>query len=597
MYPQSGKRPFSDRGLRVLAAVFLCLIGGMLAADERPPAVLIIYSYGDSLPWERGVIEGIRDAVADLPNGDKPTIFEETLDTSRLGKAAGKEAWGLYLSEKYASAGIDVVMTESQQAAELLFSLPDLFPDARRYVFHYAPLDRHPRAKAGERRFSSAMDLGRAVATITEILPDTERIVAVLDESAVGRARALQLRALAEQLPAETTLELWNSFLEEDLYDRAKALRPGAAIFYLPVQRDRTGAPLVPADVARKLAAVSPVPVFTHFDTLLGTGVVGGYLVSAHQLGRLMGKTAAYGDRGAPETQEEYATSCMGYYFDARALRRWKIADSRLPIGSRILFEGRSFVKEYGPYLALIIALFVLETALVFALIRSGVRRKRAMRLLDEERANLEAKIRQRTSDLEMMFKEFQHRVKNGLGIITSLVSLEAGRTEDERLGLVLSKLESRVVALATLYDMLYQTGGVMEVAADVYLGTLLENLGMSLGADSRGIKLVTRMESVPIDIKRAIPLALIANELVTNAFKYAFPGGRAGSIKITLAAEGADLRFTVADDGVGLGADFDPESGSGLGMTLVLLLSRQLEGTLTWTSRTGASFTLVFPK
>jgi two-component sensor histidine kinase len=441
------------------------------------------------------------------------------------------------------------------------------------------------------------LDLSRAVATIPEILPETERIVAVMDESAVGKARASQLRALEGQLPEGTKIELWNSFLEEELYGRVKTLKPGAAILYLPVQRDRTGTPLAPAEVARKLAEASPVPVFSHFDTLLGTGVVGGYLVSARQLGLLMGRTAAYGDRGAPETQEEYSASCMGYYFDARALRRWKIAESRLPIGSKILFEERSFVQEYGPYLALVIVLFVLETALVLALIRSSVRRKRAMRLLDEERANLEAKVLQRTSDLELLFKEFQHRVKNGLGIITSLVSLEAGRTDDEGLRRVLSKLESRVAALATLYDMLYETGGVMEVAADGYLGSLLENLGVSLGGDSRGIKVATRMESVPIDIKRAIPLALLANELVTNAFKYAFPGGRGGSIEVTLAAEGANLRFAVVDDGVGLGEGFDPESGSGLGMTLVLLLSRQLDGTLTWTSGPGAGFTLVFPE
>ena len=584
-------------GIRLIAALVLAALTAGTTIAEEPPAVLVIYSYGASLPWEGKVIAGLKEAIDSLPPQDKPTIFEETLDSSRLGNTAGKEAWLKYLNEKYGAVGIDTVMTESQQAAELTFSLPELFPEAKRYIFHHAPLDSHPPALQRERRFSSAADLERAVATITEVLPNTKRIVAVLDKSVIGQARSRQLNALARKLPGSVSLELWDNFLEAELYERTRSLGTDTAILYLPVQRDRAGAPLVPTDVARALAQAAPVPVFSHFDTLIGTGIVGGYVVSAYQLGWLMGRTAAYGDRAAPKTQDNYTAATMGYYFDERALRRWGIQEAGLPAGSRVLFRERTFAREYATYLALIIAAFVLETALVFALISSSIRRKRAMTLLAEERATLEEKVRLRTIELETMFKEFQHRVKNGLSIITSLVSLEAGRMEDERARQSLDNLEARISALSTLYDMLYATGGTMEVAANAYLATLIENLGTGLGCDARGITLDTRLEAVPLDIKRAISLALITNELVTNAVKYAFPDGRTGAIEVRLYRDGDRLRFQVADDGVGLPYGFEPENSSGLGMTLVSLLSRQLEGELTWASQAGASFSLVFPK
>jgi two-component sensor histidine kinase len=516
-------------------------------------------------------------------------------------------------------------MTESQQAAELLLSLPELFPRVKRYIFHYAPRDSHPPIRALERRYSSAADLERAVSTITELLPRTKRIVAVLDRSTVGTARAEQLRDISTRLRETTTLELWDDFLEDELYARARLLPQDTAILYLPVQRDRQDRFLVPGDVARRLAEASSVPVFSHFDTLLGTGIVGGYMVSAFQLGWMMGRTAAYGESAAPFSQEDYAAASMGYYFDERALKRWNIATTSLPDGSRILYRDKTFIEKYGAYLAIVAALFALETMLVFSLIRSGIRRKRAITLLDVERATLEEKVLARTADLalaneglcaeveerkraqakeqeaarelEMMLKEFQHRVKNGLGIITSLVSLEAGRIDDKEGQRVLRNLEARIAAISTLYDMLYATGGVMEVAADVYLENLIENLATSLGADARGIGIITRLDPFPIDIKRAISLALVANELVTNAFKYAFPGERSGSIEVCLSNAGENLRFEVIDDGVGLPADFEPETSTGLGMTLVVLLARQLEGSLTWSSVAGSRFALVFPK
>lgn len=629
MNHDSGKpltRSLQPRFLIILLFV-LVFAGSANAAisREQPPAVLVIYSYGTALPWEKKVMEGLKIAVESLPSRERPTIFEETLDTSRLGDAAGKQAWGAYLAEKYRTAGIRVIMTESQQAAELLMSLPELLPEARRYIFHYAPTPTHPQAMLGERRFSSVDDLERAVRTVLGVQPRRTRIVAVLDRSAVGRARAIQLRALTEKLVSTATIELWDNLAEEELYAAAGLLPQDAVIFYLPVQRDRNGRKLAPADVARRLAEASSVPVFSHFDTLLGTGIVGGYLVSAEQLGRMMGRIAALGEMAVPASQKEYAAATMGYFFDERALRRWNILDSQLPAESQVLFRERSFAETYGPYIAVVLVLFLLETALVLALIRSSVRRKRAMALLDEERANLEMKVTQRTAELahaneglyaeievrkraeekeqasarekEMMFKEFQHRVKNGLGIITSLVSLEAGRMENDEGQRVLRNLETRIAALSTLYDMLYATGGVMEVSADAYLERLIENLATSLGADTRGIDIVTKLDPFPIDIKRAISLALVANELVTNSFKYAFPEGKTGSIEVRLAVNGETVRFEVMDDGVGLPPGFDPDTSEGLGMTLVVLLARQLDASLTVSSNSGSRFVLNFPK
>jgi diguanylate cyclase (GGDEF)-like protein len=362
--------------------------------------ILILYSYSRSMPWEVRLVSGIDEYLASINLSMRPALFEESLDSARLGDPNEMGVWAAYLSNKYRDVHLDAVMSESQQAVFLLSHSPELFPGVRRYVFNYVPSESVPAASGLEKRYSSVSDIERAMLTIPKVLPNTKRIIVVNDRSVLGLARTEEIRGIENRFHNDFSIEVWDEFTEMELLDRVKGLPREVAIFYLPVQRDRNGATLLPGDIASKLARAAAVPVFSHFDSLLGTGIVGGYMISAQQLGHIMAKIALWGDSAAPVSQSDYATVTMGYYFDFRALERWGIRENRLPRGSTVLFHEKSPPEKYWLQLLLTIAAFFLETFLLITLARVSSQRKRANILLAEERATLEERIALRTADL-----------------------------------------------------------------------------------------------------------------------------------------------------------------------------------------------------
>lgn len=213
-----------------------------------------------------------------------------------------------------------------------------------------------------------------------------------------------------------------------------------------------------------------------------------------------------------------------------------------------------------------------------------------AERLKAEERAEAAA------AEKATLLRELQHRVKNSMAIIASLAGIEALRSEGKEAKEALEKLKSRVLALGSLYDMLYASGDISEVGLDDYLRGVVQAAAEGLGADSRGIALDCSIERVAMDLKRAISLGLIVNELVTDSLKYAFPGGRKGRIGVSLTREGPDLLLLVEDDGVGLPPELDPAEAKGFGLVIVESLAEQLRASFSARTEDGAKFLLRIP-
>lgn len=187
--------------------------------------------------------------------------------------------------------------------------------------------------------------------------------------------------------------------------------------------------------------------------------------------------------------------------------------------------------------------------------------------------------LKRQNEEKGILLREIQHRVKNGMGIISSLVSLEAGRAADPDASGALSCLGDRVGALASLYDQLYRTADFRDVALDEYLASIVGDLTSSYGLAERGIEISTDLEGVSIDTKRAESVGLVAVELLTDAIKHAFPGGRRGRVDLVLRKGGEGLILEVSDDGVGLPEGFSITGSRGLGMTIVDMLAGQLRG------------------
>jgi two-component sensor histidine kinase len=117
-----------------------------------------------------------------------------------------------------------------------------------------------------------------------------------------------------------------------------------------------------------------------------------------------------------------------------------------------------------------------------------------------------------------------------------------------------------------------------------------------TLGISPSTITLELAIESVPLTIDRAIPCGLLINELITNALKHAFAGDRSGTVRVSLARDGDQLRLEVRDNGVGLPASWDAYKVRSMGLQLVVTLTEQLGGTLAVDGRAGSSFQITFP-
>jgi len=197
----------------------------------------------------------------------------------------------------------------------------------------------------------------------------------------------------------------------------------------------------------------------------------------------------------------------------------------------------------------------------------------------------------------ETLLKEIHHRVKNNLQIISSFLDLQAGRSQDPGARAVLAESQGRVRIMALVHQLLYERNDFSRVELGEYLERLTQVGRNAYPVDPDRIGFKFDLAEVHLDLERVIPCALLVNELVTNAYKHAFPGGRAGAIGLSLKAHGdREAVLTVRDDGVGLPPGFDINAATSLGLQLVPLFADQMHGSLRVEPGPGACFELRFP-
>lgn len=192
------------------------------------------------------------------------------------------------------------------------------------------------------------------------------------------------------------------------------------------------------------------------------------------------------------------------------------------------------------------------------------------------------------------MTREASHRIKNSLAMVSSLLNLQASTLKDEARR-ELREAASRIYTMAAVHDQLWRKAD----ARDVELAAFLADLCSSIATTSPRHETIATIEPVVVSADQAAPIGLLINELITNAYKYAYPQDENGTVHISGEHAGsARYRLVVADDGQGLPEDFDlSKPGSRLGMRIVKSLARQINADLSAENgRTGARFTLLFP-
>ncbi len=211
------------------------------------------------------------------------------------------------------------------------------------------------------------------------------------------------------------------------------------------------------------------------------------------------------------------------------------------------------------------------------------------------ERRRTEDQIKASLAEKEVLLKEIHHRVKNNLQIITSLLSLQSGKVNLPEMQSVLRESQTRVKSMALVHEELYQSDNFSRVDFADYIQRLTTNLFHTYQTGPVAVSLAVDVQEVFLTVDTAIPCGLIVNELVSNALKHAFPDGREGRVTIQLSAVGPVYVLTVADDGIGLAEDIDPETVESLGLQLVDTLTHQLGGAMRIHRDHGTQFEISF--
>ena len=249
-------------------------------------------------------------------------------------------------------------------------------------------------------------------------------------------------------------------------------------------------------------------------------------------------------------------------------------------------------VPRYGrEEIALLMDFLIRLTGFVSKLSYSNLRLARTTTELKKAEERLSASV----SEKEVLLKELQHRVKNSLSIVSSLLRLNMDDLADERSKRVFQEAIDRVRCVAMIYDKLSESTSSDRVELNRYLSDLIELLRSTYTIDASRIVVDTRMEAMDCDLKRAVSVGLILNELFTNAVKYAYAPDEAGAIRITLCGAIGSAELRVSDDGPGFSPGLGVDNATSLGLRIMGLLAAEIGGSIEYLSGKGATAILRF--
>lgn len=242
----------------------------------------------------------------------------------------------------------------------------------------------------------------------------------------------------------------------------------------------------------------------------------------------------------------------------------------------------------------------MLAALVVFAVVLTGLF-VRAIRDLELERQVEEQTTRRLEgllADRTLLIDEVNHRAKNSLQQIASVIRLQSRAVAHPEARAALERTLERIMAVGRVHEQLYKATETQDVGAfdaGAYVEGLTHELVNSMGRDD--IALTTDIEAMWLDISQAVPLALVLNELITNALKYGCPEQQACHLDVHFRREGENCRLSITDQGPGLPKSFAAATSKSLGLKVVEALSRQLGGRLEIDQpEVGARFAVAFP-
>ena len=269
---------------------------------------------------------------------------------------------------------------------------------------------------------------------------------------------------------------------------------------------------------------------------------------------------------------------------------KWRGDPNQLNIGKNGILNPRNSFSTWYEEIKDICIPWSNENISLASKIRSEILYVRSNYLKKLSEINNE--LEQKNKEIQILLGEVNHRVKNNLAIVSSLFDWKIKESLSQELSLVLKEMKSRIRAISNLHQTLFQVGNYSSLNLSNYLKLIQEDVLFLLQKDQNiEFKLIIP-EKVTVSNFEALPLGLITHEFITNSLKYAFNEKKSGSMRIEWKNEQNISIFILQDDGIGC-ENIETIKGSSLGLELIRLLIKQINGKAVWNGSNGVTLSI----
>ena len=367
-----------------LAALAALVLPHSIAAAPKKEIrrILVLNEVGTSYPATKIINEGIQTALEN--SADKLEFYSEYLDTVLFPDPAAQQELRDFYLRKYQNRRPDVIITVGPSPLEFMLEVHQkAFPGVP--IVFCLPYGNAPGTPALDSNFTGVendMAPAETLEIALRLQPGTKHVVVVSgvsDFDKQGQAVVMQhLKAFMDQIDIRNLTDL----AMPDLLERLRQLPNHTVVLLVSVGQDAEGTRFKSNEVGPMVADAANAPVFSLFDVFLNHGEVGGYLSSLNGQGRIAGDMALRLLKGEKPQDIPRVMGVTAYMFDWRALQRWGLNESAIPPGSIVLNRQSTIWESYKSYIIGGISLILLETLLIFGLVRHRTRRREAERQL-----------------------------------------------------------------------------------------------------------------------------------------------------------------------------------------------------------------------
>jgi signal transduction histidine kinase len=598
--------------------LIMLIFAAISSAAAEPKRVLLLHSFGPQfVPWAFFAGQFREELFKQSPN--KIDLYEASLEGSRFLQPAEQSPAVDYLVALFGTKKLDLIVALGAPAAVFVQKYrPQFFPSTpliiggpEQRAINYGALT------PMDAPVAVTLDFKKWIENILQVLPDTTHIAWAVGASPLERFWTEEFRRTSQPFMDRISFEWFNDLRFEDMLKRVSKLPPHSAIFYVDLRVDAAGVPLDRDLVLPKLREATNAPIFSYIDSYLGTGIVGGPMLSTEEVGRRMAEAAVRILSGESPGDVKMQPVALGTpQYDWRELRHWNIRENRLPAGSIVRFREPTMWEQYHWQIALICAVMLLQGALISGLLHERRRRVHA-----------EVQSRQRSAELAHINRFSM------AGELTATIAHEI----NQPLGAILTNIETAEFMLKSPAPDLQEIGEILadmrrddERASEVIgrLRSLLKKAPFELKhidlneivretvrflsalAIAREVDLTSFIAPTSLPIKGdLVQLQQVIVNLIVNAMD-AMSGMPSAERRITVstARDGNFADLSVSDVGPGIPVEklkevFEPffttkPQGMGMGLSIARTIVEAHGGQLSAENRAGrgAAFRIRLP-